>query len=306
MPSPAVVLYIVLVLAFFSLLQAGSLMLANRKLGDSMNLRRKTLADGVSPWLAEILLTRRFHDFEFLVQSSGVRYSSMEILTAMASTTLIVMIGANFAHYNAIYGLAAGIFLGVVVPVIVLLRMRRRRLAQFILQLPEAIDMLVRSLRAGHPIPLGIKIVANAMPNPIGGEFRIVFDTMSYGLDLKDALENLSSRVRVLEVKYMVAAIRIQYATGGNLAGVLSSLANVMRERVRLKMKVKALSAESRFSANVMIVMPFVLLGGMYYLRPELYADVPTSPTLQAIMEGAAFLLALGIVLMRRIVNIRV
>ena len=129
---------------------------------------------------------------------------------------------------------------------------------------------------------------------------------MSYGLDLKDALENMSDRLQVTEVRYMVAAIRIQYSTGGNLADVLASLAEVMRERVRLKAKVRALTAETRLSGNIMSFMPFVLVAGVYLLRPDFYDEVPHSPVLKTIMGIAIALLVSGIVLMRRIVNIRV
>jgi tight adherence protein B len=107
-------------------------------------------------------------------------------------------------------------------------------------------------------------------------------------------------------VRYMVAAIRIQYSTGGNLADVLASLAEVMRERVRLKTKVKALTAETRLSGNIMSVMPFALVAGIYALRPDFYDEVPHSQVLQTIIGIAAALLLTGVVLMRRIVNIRV
>jgi tight adherence protein B len=143
------------------------------------------------------------------------------------------------------------------------------------------------------------------MPDPIGGEFKRVYDSMSYGLDLKDALDQMAGRLRVGEVHYMIAAIRIQYATGGNLSEVLATLASVIRERVRLKGKVKALSAESRLSGNIMSFMPFLVVAGLNFIRPDFYDDVPHNVTLQYIMAGALCLVFIGIVLIRRIVNIR-
>ncbi|HEV2550072.1 MAG TPA: type II secretion system F family protein [Stellaceae bacterium] len=299
---PIIIVYVVVVLAIFTLLQAILLAFPASQKGDAVSLRRKTLADGVGPWLGELA-----HDFENLVLISGSGWSPTVWLCAMAGTTAFVMLLVYFLLAAApLLALLAGIVAGVLLPLLVLTMLRRRRLAKLALQLPDALDMLVRSLRVGHPIPIGIEGVANEMPNPIGGEFRRVFDSMAYGLDLKDALEHMSDRLRVPEVRYMVAAIRIQYATGGNLADVLASLAEVMRERVRLKAKVRAITAETRLSGNIMSVMPFVLVGGMFWLRPELYEDVPKSVALQIIMGAAAALLAIGIVLMRRIVNIRV
>lgn len=299
---PIIIIYVVVVLAIFALMQAVVLALPVSDPTEPVSLRRKTLADGIGPWLGEFA-----RDFENLVLLSGSGWSPTVWLSAMAVVTASVMLAAYFfLRAWALTALLGGTVAGVILPLMFLAVLRRRRLAKLALQLPEALDMLVRSLRVGHPIPIGIEGIANEMPNPIGGEFRRVFDSMAYGLDLKDALEHMSDRLHVPEVRYMVAAIRIQYATGGNLADVLATLAEVMRERVRLKTKVKALTAETRLSGNIMSVMPFVLVGGMFLLRPELYEDVPNSTTLQIIMGTAAALLLVGIVLMRRIVNIRV
>jgi tight adherence protein B len=299
---PMIIIYVVVVLAIFTLMQAILLAVPASDQTKPVSLRRKTLSDGIGPWLGEFA-----RDFENLVLISGSGWSPTVWLSAMAGVTASVMLAAYFfLHATALTALLDGMVAGVVLPLMVLSVLRRRRLAKLALQLPEALDMLVRSLRVGHPIPIGIEGVANEMPNPIGGEFRRVFDSMAYGLDLKDALEHMSDRLRVPEVRYMVAAIRIQFATGGNLADVLATLAEVMRERVRLKAKVKALTAETRLSGNIMSVLPFVLVGGVFYLRPEMYQDVPNSAVLQFIMGTAVALLLVGIVLMRRIVNIRV
>jgi len=264
-----------------------------------------TLADGLSPWLAEVLVIRRVEDFEALVTGSGARHPPAAILTGMALTVLSGTLVFTLVGYGGVQSFLAGITLGAALPLLALLHMRKRRLAKLTLQLPDAIDMLVRSLRAGLPVPMGIQMIAKEMSVPISDEFRRVCDAMSYGLDLREALEQFAQRVHIPEVTYMVAAIRVQYTTGGNLAEILCSLGGVMRERVRFKMKVKALSAESRLSANIMVLVPFVLIGGMMYIRPDFYNDVPGSSLLQAVLGGAAILLAIGILAMRRIVNIR-
>ena len=305
MLSVTTILYILVVLGIFTFLQALTLMLGSRRAMQAASLRRKAMADGVSPWLAELLLTRRVADFEMLVRGSGVAQSPTNVLTGMAVAVLIVVLGFTLAGYNALYSLAAGLVAGGLLPLLVLKRLRSRRFTKLTVQLPEALDMLVRSLRAGLPVPIGIGMIGREMPDPVASEFRQVSDALSYGLGLKDALEELGRRLPIAEVTYMVAAIRVQYSTGGNLSEVLSSLADVMRERTRFKMKVKALSAESRVSGNIMMLVPFLMIGGMLYLRPEFYKDVPESSLLQMVLGGAAVLLAIGILLMRRIVNVR-
>src|SRR5207245_8135668 len=121
---------------------------------------------------------------------------------------------------------------------------------------PAALDRFVRSVRAGHPIPTAIRMIAVEMPAPSGTEFGMVLDSMKYGLDLRDALQRMTQRVPVPELQYMVGAIRIQHAAGGNLAEILGSLSSIMRERLNLYMKVKALSAESRLSGKVLACIP--------------------------------------------------
>ena len=304
--DPIFILYGVIVLALFCLFQGLSLLLGEEPRVETPRLRRRTLADGFSPWLADLLITRQIRDFEALVASSGIPFSPVQVLTAMLVATLVVTTILIFFGINPALSMVEALAMGVIVPLLVIRQLRKTRMAKLVKQLPDALDMLVRSLRVGHPVPIGIGMIGSEMPSPIGGEFKRVYDSMSYGLDLKDALEHLSSRLQVPELTYMVAAIRIQFETGGNLAEVLASLANVMRERVRLKLKVKASTAETRFSAAVMSVMPFLLIGGLLYMRPDFYKDVPESQALQAILGGAGFLLLIGMILMRRLVNIRI
>lgn len=304
--DPIFILYGVIVLALFCLFQALSLMIGDEPRAETPRLRRRTLADGVSPWLADLLITRQIRDFEALIASSGIPFSPVQVLTGMLAATLVVTTILVFFGINPALSMTEALAIGVIVPLVVIRQLRKTRMAKLVKQLPDAVDMLVRSLRVGHPVPIGIGMIGTEMPSPIGGEFKRVYDSMSYGLDLKDALEHLSSRLQVAELTYMVAAIRIQYATGGNLSEVLASLSSVMRERVRLKMKVKASTAETRFSAAVMSVIPFLLIGGLLYIRPDFYKEVPGSDLLQAILACAAVLLVIGMILMRRLVNIRV
>lgn len=305
MLHPMIAVYVIVVLALFSLFQGLSMMVGERPSEGPASLRRKTLAEGISPWLAEIFVIQRIRDFELIISSSGIRFSPSQVVMGMAVTTSAVMLAMDFAKFGLFSSVAGGFVVGSVVPILVIRRWRLRRMALLVRQLPDALDAMVRSLRVGHPVAAAIAMIGTEMPDPIGTEFKRVSDAMSYGRDLKDALEGLSARLSVPDVRYLVGVIRIQHSTGGNLADILSSLSHVIRQRMQLAMKVKALSAETRFSAKVMAALPFLLAGGILFLRPDFYKEVPGSAVLQDIMAGAGALIAIGILLMRRIVNVR-
>jgi tight adherence protein B len=129
---------------------------------------------------------------------------------------------------------------------------------------------------------------------------------MSYGMDLRQAFEKMSQRLGLIEINYMIAAMRIQSSTGGNLAEVLSALSNVMREKVKMKAKVKALSAEARFSGLILAALPVLVVLALVLMNPHYYDAAETSDLLKAILAGAAALMLVGIFLVRKFVNIRI
>ncbi len=180
---------------------------------------------------------------------------------------------------------------------------RRHRLFQG--QLVDAIDIIVRSLRAGHPVVNALSLVAREMPDPVGSEFGLTFDEMTYGLDLRDALENLARRVPNPELHYLVVAIRVQYGTGGNLAEVLSSLGKVLRERGLVQAKISAWSAEGRLSALVLSALPVVVGILLNMLNPDYYRTVQDDPLLPVIMGAGLAGLVGGMLLMRRMINFK-
>ena len=155
------------------------------------------------------------------------------------------------------------------------LRMRRRgKMNRFGTQLPEAIDLITRSLKAGHPVPVAISMVAREMPDPIGTEFGMVADEVTYGSDLVTALINMYERVGHPDLPLLVSSVSIQSTTGGNLREILSSLSKVVRDRLKMKAKVKAISAEGRLSAIFLTAMPVMLLGVLMLLIPDYYKGI--------------------------------
>lgn len=191
-------------------------------------------------------------------------------------------------------------------PLVILRRMAHRRMAKLEQQLPDSLDMLVRSLRAGHPISSSIQLVARETGDPIGTEFGLAFDEMTYGRDLQQALENMAQRVPLADMNYVVVAIKLQAISGGNLAEVLGNMARMVRERQRLRLKIIALSAEGRFSSKILAALPFGILAVVSIGNPRYYGMIAQDPTLRYIMGGALVALVISMLIMRKIVNFRV
>lgn len=162
-------------------------------------------------------------------------------------------------------GLAAGFFL----PVSFLTRKKSLRRDQLAEQLPDALDYIARSLRAGNPFSTSIKLISKEMGGPIAYEFGIVFDEINFGLDVEEALHGLFERTQSEDIRYFVTAVILQKTTGGNLAEVLNRIAGIIRDRARMKNEIGILSSEMRLSANIFILLPFIVAGAILFLNPD-------------------------------------
>lgn len=190
----------------------------------------------------------------------------------------------------------------IVAPIIGLKIMRIRYLRAFEAQLPEAIDTLIRSLRAGHPVSASLRLVRN-LPSPIGEAFAIVSDEVTYGLDLETAMRNMQVRVDQQDVALLVSAISLQVKTGGNLAELLDRLSKVIRERQRMRLKARALSAEARFSAIALSVLPILLFTLLQFIAPGFYGGIWKDWLVVPALSIAAVWLVIGNVIMFRMVR---
>ena len=308
----SILLYVVFLVAFFAMMQG--FVYFSRDLREETRdawsrIRRPRLADGVSPWLRDILLTAPIRTFDTLVQTCGFKIRTEWVLFLMMMLSLLLVLLLDMKDIGAPLPNFSGSFaVGIGFPLLLFVWIRDRRMAKLTNQIPETLDMMVRSLKAGHPIPVSIAMVATEMPAPIGVEFKRVADSMSFGLDLRQALTNMSERLHTVpELKYVVSAIRIQAASGGNLAEVLSSLAKLMREQHKLKMKVKAISAEGRLSGNILAVLPIALFGVICLVSPGYYGEeLADSVALKYTLMAALSHVIAGYLVIRRIVNIRV
>jgi tight adherence protein B len=202
--------------------------------------------------------------------------------------------------------LGAAVFGGTLFPLMVLKYLRKKRHNKFGEQFPEAIDIIIRSLRAGHPVPVAIAMVARELPDPVGTEFGMVSDEIAYGSDLETAMRNMMERVGQEDLPLFVTSISIQATTGGNLAEILNNLTSVIRERFKIRRKIKGLSAEGKASSMILTSVPFIIFMVLNVLSPNFYGEVWNEPVTRYFIGGALFWMALGNLVMRKMINFKI
>jgi tight adherence protein B len=183
---------------------------------------------------------------------------------------------------------------------------RSKRFANFEQGLPEAIDLMVSALRAGHSLIAAMGLVGRECPDPVGGEFKICFEEQNYGLELKNALDNLTDRVPLQDIKIVSTAITIQKESGGNLAEVLDKTAYVIRERFRLKRQIQTHTAQGRLTGWILTLLPVVLGFALYWINPEMMSVLWTRDIGIKLMCAAGVMIVIGGLVIRKIVNMEV
>jgi tight adherence protein B len=207
---------------------------------------------------------------------------------------------------SLVQALAIGLCCATLLPLLVLRFLRSRRQKAFGTQFPDALDMIVRSLRAGHPVPIAITMVAREMKDPIGSEFGIVADEITYGADLETGLRNMYFRVGQDDLPLFVTAVAIQGTTGGNLGEILQNLSTVIRERFKMRRKIRALAAEARASALILSSLPIAIFMIVQFVTPEFYASVWDEPLTKKALAMAGGWMMVGNFIMYRLVNFKV
>src|SRR3974390_2089329 len=209
-----------------------------------------------------------------LIVQSGLSIGLARI-GLLAGVAAAMAFGATLvAGGSVVQALLATLGGGIVLPYLALRMLRSRRQKKFAGQFPDAIDIIVRSLRAGHPVPIAVGMVAREMPDPIGSEFGLVGDEITYGADLETAMRNLYARIGQDDLPLFVTAVAIQASTGGNLGEILENLSAVIRSRFKMRRKVKALAAEGRASALILSSLPVLLFGVIQLVSPDFYGSV--------------------------------
>lgn len=241
-----------------------------------------------------------------LVLQSGLTLGFGKLALIVAVCALLAFAGALTLRGDVFEAALAAAFAGVVLPFLVLRFLRSRRQRQFGAQFPDALDIIVRSLRAGHPVPIAISMVAREMADPIGSEFGIVSDEITYGADLESALRNLFFRVGTDDLPLFVTAVAIQGSTGGNLGEILENLSGVIRQRFKMRRKIRALAAEGRASALILSSLPIAMFLIIQLVAPNFYGSVwHQDVTMKALMIAGTWM-GIGNFIMYRMVNFRI
>jgi tight adherence protein B len=180
----------------------------------------------------------------------------------------------------------------------------RRRVAKFEEQFPEAIELIARALRAGHAMTTGLALVAEELPDPVGGEFRLVYDRQNFGMSMPDALRHLAERVPLLDARFFVTAVLTQRESGGNLAEILDNLGDVIRQRFRVKRQIRVVTAHARLTGWVLVLMPLVIAFGMVIVAPEHILTLVQDPLGVQMSAAAVGLWVLGYLAIRKLVNV--
>lgn len=329
----ALAIKIVVLLAIFAsvflLVQQASLVLVNaRREKTQINKRLTLLAQGLSrdrvveiirrgsammtgdQWYVQLL-----NGFGRLHVAAGIRTSPMRTLAMTAGTTIAVFTVILFAMVSLTYAITPGRIILVLVlalalscsiPLLYISRRAQKRTRMMEEQFPDALDVFTRALRSGHPVAAAVDLLTREMPDPVGSEFGLVFDEVTYGMDFNSAIYNMADRWDLPDLKMFAVSLAVQSETGGNLAEILTNLSQTIRDRASLYLKVRALSAEGRMTAWMLSVMPVLTFVLLFAINPGFFLDVADDPVF---IYGFIFLIGLylvGVLWLRRLVDLKV
>ncbi|HEX8231773.1 MAG TPA: type II secretion system F family protein [Caulobacteraceae bacterium] len=200
----------------------------------------------------------------------------------------------------------AGLGLAAFVPLTWLKMKAKKRAKQLGQQLPDALEIIVRSLEAGHPVPTAVALVGREMPDPIGSEFGMAADEISFGATLEQAIGNIADRCRHPDIDLVAATIRLQERSGGNLTGLLKTNAATVRARFKMRLKIQAASSEGRASAMILNAVPFVVMAIVTLVNPHFYGDVIHARPIQIGLACFGVWMAIGNVIIRKMIDLRI
>jgi len=272
---------------------------------DTTDIQRKVVyseINALNEVLRRITLLEKFNK---LLYQSNAKYKAgfYLILSPLIGLSLYMIV--TFLGYAYFVSIPAGIA-GLVSPFLYLRRKKKKRMAKFMAQLPEALDLVARSMKAGHAFSTGLKLAADEFDDPLGPEFDVALDEINFGVAVPDALRKMTHRVDCPDLNFFVVAVILQRETGGNLAEIIEGIATLIRERFKFFGKVRTLAAEGVLSMWVLISLPFGIVGALTFMNPDYIATL-FEDTLGHIMIGVAlFMMLIGYFVMRNICQIKV
>jgi tight adherence protein B len=240
-----------------------------------------------------------------LIERSGVRITPSAVVLISVGGALIVGFVAYLLVPQPFVPIVLGLLTGFA-PFGWLLHRRTVRLKKFEEMFPEALDLLSRAIRAGHAFQTAMGMVADEMHEPVGPEFKKTFDQQNFGLPLRDALNEMSERIPILDVRFFVTAVLIQRDTGGNLSEILDNLAHVVRERFKIRRQVRVHTAHGRFTGYVLLALPAALAIALSFINPEHMQTLFREPMGQTMLMGAIVMQTIGFLWIRKVIKIEV
>jgi tight adherence protein B len=244
--------------------------------------------------------------FNRLILQSGLTVGFTRLFVMIGVGSVVAFGLTMLFRDSVIQALAAALLSATALPWFVLKMLRSRRQKRFGAQFPDALDIIVRSLRAGHPVPIAIAMVGREMPDPIGSEFGIVSDEITYGADMETAMRNLYVRIGSDDLPLFVTAVAIQGSTGGNLGEILQNLSAVIRQRFKMRRKIRALASEGRASAMILSALPIGMFIVIQFIAPEFYSSVWNEHLTKMLLFGAAGWMLVGNLIMFKMVNFKI
>ena len=239
------------------------------------------------------------------IQQANLKYRAADVLgigVALAVTTFVALsLFGGIFFLRLLVALLTG-----AAPVVYIVNVRARRLKKFEEQLPDAIDLFTRTMRAGHNIHSGLETIANETSDPVKMEFKKLMEELGLGSQVEPALHELGKRVPLIDLKFFITSLILQRQTGANMVAVLENLAALVRERLNMKAKMKSHTAQQRFSAGLLCALPFVVGLGFWILKPEYIRLLWTDPVGSKFLTYAICSEIVGILIIRKIANVRI
>jgi len=267
-------------------------------------VKKRVLSD--VPFLNQILAhIPRLQLLDRLLLQANTQYRLGVFILLALILGLAGFLGSSLIITNHLISIIIAGSLGSI-PFFYLWSKKKKRMEKFQRQLPEGLELIARSLKAGHAFPSAMKLAADEFDDPLGPEFHETLNEINFGVSVGDALKNLANRIDCPDLKYFVISVILQRETGGNLAEIMESIAYIIRERFKLKGKIRTLSAEGKLSAIILVALPFLVIIAVRFTNPD-YINVLFSDPAGRIIAGiAAFMMVAGIIVLKRMVKIEV
>jgi tight adherence protein B len=315
--DPHIIFLILVFAAVFTAGQAaiGLISVATQKRKVNKRLKVAERVDGVSALVMELRKQRGLDAhgergkgvrwLSNLIVASGLAYDPKKWTLYVLVVALVGGVAAAILSKNPLYFPVGAVALGIGAPIVYLKMMVAKRAKALGFQLPQALEIIVRSLEAGHPVPTAINLVGREMADPVGTEFGMAADEIAYGSTMQEAIGRMADRCQHPDVDLFAATVRLQAGTGGNLTGLLKLNANTVRERHKMRLKIKAASSEGRASAMILTSAPFVAMGFIMLSSPHFYGDVIHEPIVRYGLMGLGVWMFIGNMVMRRMIDLR-